>query len=83
MEDTLASTNPQVLDGDEGNQTENYGRGLILWGEPHIKESWEATPYFFRKWSWVIEGCSELVKISNRWRKGRGQHPLETSLRVE
>ncbi|KAF7550020.1 hypothetical protein G7Z17_g5996 [Cylindrodendrum hubeiense] len=37
-------------------------RGFIIWGEPHKKESWEATPSFFRKWAWVMEGCDELVE---------------------
>ena len=50
--------------------------GLILWGEPYLKENWEATPLFLAKWSWVVEGCRELVDISNRWRIRRGEDPL-------
>ncbi|KAM0335680.1 hypothetical protein ACHAQA_000729 [Verticillium albo-atrum] len=40
-------------------------RGLIVWGEPHCMESWEATPGFLAKWGWVVEGCDELLQITN------------------
>ncbi|KAH7024219.1 hypothetical protein EDB80DRAFT_699321 [Ilyonectria destructans] len=50
--------------------------GLVLWGEPYLKESWEATPYFLAKWTWVVEGCHDLVHVSNKWRTTRGDVPL-------
>ncbi|WZH49894.1 uncharacterized protein QYS62_011115 [Fusarium acuminatum] len=50
--------------------------GLILWGEPHLKESWEMTFNFWRKWSHVTGECKELVRCSNSWRLSRGEHPL-------
>ncbi|KAF4950782.1 hypothetical protein FGADI_7978 [Fusarium gaditjirri] len=53
--------------------------GLIIWGEPHDMQSWEATPGFLTKWSWAVEGCEELVEISNRWRTGRGAEPMRLS----
>ncbi|RNJ59703.1 hypothetical protein D7B24_001880 [Verticillium nonalfalfae] len=28
-----------------------FSNGLILWGEPHLMESWEVTPQFYAKWS--------------------------------
>ncbi|KAF5708964.1 hypothetical protein FMUND_10339 [Fusarium mundagurra] len=31
--------------------------GLIIWGEPHDMQNWEATPSFLKKWSWIVEGC--------------------------
>ncbi|KAM0310576.1 hypothetical protein ACHAPQ_012481, partial [Fusarium lateritium] len=34
--------------------------GLIIWGEPHDMQSWEATPGFLAKWSWAVEGCHHL-----------------------
>lgn len=52
------------------------GKGLILWGEPHVKESWEATACFLKKWAWAVEGCRELVDISNKWRTTRGRYCL-------
>ncbi|ENH75643.1 hypothetical protein FOC1_g10001906 [Fusarium oxysporum f. sp. cubense race 1] len=50
--------------------------GLIIWGEPHDMQSWEATPGFLTKWSWAVEGCEELVEVSNRWRIRRGAEPM-------
>ncbi|KAF5702961.1 hypothetical protein FGLOB1_9298 [Fusarium globosum] len=54
--------------------------GLIIWGEPHDMQSWEATPGFLTKWSWAVEGCEELVEISNRWRVRRGAAPMRLSI---
>ncbi|KAM0198498.1 hypothetical protein ACHAPI_004022 [Fusarium lateritium] len=50
--------------------------GLIIWGEPHDMQSWEATPGFLAKWSWAVEGCDHLVESSNRWRMRRGEEPV-------
>ncbi|KAH7124594.1 hypothetical protein EDB81DRAFT_911510 [Dactylonectria macrodidyma] len=52
-------------------------QGLIVWGEPHEKENWEVTPGFLKKWAYVLDGCEELVYISNRWRIVRGEEPLQ------
>lgn len=54
--------------------------GLIIWGEPHDMQSWEATPGFLAKWSWAVEGCEDLVEISNRWRTRRGAEPMGLSM---
>ncbi|GFF59842.1 hypothetical protein IFM51744_10069 [Aspergillus udagawae] len=54
-------------------------KGLIVWGEPHDMQNWEATPGFFAKWSWVAEGCHDLVESSNRWRLMRGEEPIRLS----
>lgn len=51
-------------------------RGLIVWGEPHLMQSWEATPAFIARWSWAVEGCDELIQHSNRWRRIRGEEPM-------
>ncbi|OJJ45163.1 hypothetical protein ASPZODRAFT_134571 [Penicilliopsis zonata CBS 506.65] len=53
--------------------------GLIVWGEPHLAESWEATPGFLRKWAWVMAGCDELIESTNRWRRTRGEEPVQVS----
>ncbi|KAF5565081.1 hypothetical protein FPHYL_4405 [Fusarium phyllophilum] len=72
----------------QGLALENYidtdeltaGRnGLIIWGEPHDMQSWEATAGFLTKWSWAVEGCEEIVEISNRWRTRRGAEPMRLS----
>lgn len=55
-------------------------KGLIIWGEPHEMQNWEATPGFLAKWTWAVEGCEELVEISNHWRAKRGEEPIRLSM---
>ncbi|KAH8686480.1 hypothetical protein BGZ61DRAFT_479583 [Ilyonectria robusta] len=54
-------------------------KGLVLWGEPHNPENWEATPEFLRKWGWTVDGCDELIKSSNHWRMLRGEEMMQFS----
>jgi hypothetical protein len=54
-------------------------KGLITWGEPYVKQSWEATPGFVAKWTWALEGVDELIESSNRWRTLRGEYPIRVS----
>ncbi|KAL6800414.1 hypothetical protein J3E68DRAFT_398235 [Trichoderma sp. SZMC 28012] len=58
-------------------------RGLILWGEPFHKDSWEVTPGFLRKWSWAVDGCGELLESTNRWRRTRGETPLRMAVKLQ
>ncbi|KAH7154246.1 hypothetical protein DER46DRAFT_561271 [Fusarium sp. MPI-SDFR-AT-0072] len=60
----------------EGGYQPKENAGMILWGEPHLSESWEATPSFLAKWSWLIGECKDLVQVSNNWRRSRGDQPL-------
>lgn len=64
-----------IIDADDDEVTSER-KGLIVWGEPHDTHNWEATPGFLTKWAWVMEGCEELVEISNRWRMRRGEEPM-------
>ncbi|KAH6956201.1 hypothetical protein DER45DRAFT_566306 [Fusarium avenaceum] len=79
----LGPEQPQVLlsgsyvDTDEVTTGRN---GLIIWGEPHDMESWEATPGFLAKWSWAVEGCDDLVRNSNRLRISRGEEPIRVGI---
>ena len=50
--------------------------GFILWGEPHVPASWEATPNFLRKWGWTVRGCPELIRATNKWRAERGEREI-------
>ncbi|CAG9948968.1 unnamed protein product [Clonostachys rosea f. rosea IK726] len=54
--------------------------GLIIWGDPHIQDSWEATPGFFKRWGWVLQGCGEIVKSTNYWRSLRSEEPIVPDL---
>lgn len=70
------STAPATKE-DNGDELDTKETGLILWGEPHLAGSWEATPGFLRKWAWAVEGCQELIDSSNYWREVRGERPLK------
>lgn len=69
-----------LLSGSDTDEVTAGRKGLIVWGEPHDMQSWEATPGFLTKWSWAVEGCHELVEISNRWRMKRGEEPVGLSM---
>jgi hypothetical protein len=72
---------PLTLSSGIDNDEVTAGRkGLIVWGEPHEMQSWEATPGFLAKWAWAVEGCEELVEISNYWRMKRGEEPMRLSV---
>ncbi|KAI3583845.1 hypothetical protein IWW34DRAFT_597196, partial [Fusarium oxysporum f. sp. albedinis] len=68
------STNRGNLAGDQ--DTVAAGSGLILWGEPHLIDSWEIIPDFLLKWGWTIMNCQGLVNSTNHWRMSRGETPL-------
>ncbi|KAF7533141.1 hypothetical protein G7Z17_g13553 [Cylindrodendrum hubeiense] len=53
---------------------------LIVWGDPWDARSWEANVVFFRKWGWLLQGCTELVESTNRWRQNRGEAKLNIRL---
>ncbi|KAF3935805.1 hypothetical protein ABW19_dt0204586 [Dactylella cylindrospora] len=50
--------------------------GLVVWGPPERIESWEITPHFAGKWSWLVKGCFELQRATNKWREARGDLPI-------
>jgi hypothetical protein len=53
------------------------GKGIIVWGQPWDLDSWEITPYFLRRWGWMVKGCPEIIQASNKWRALRDERPLE------
>jgi hypothetical protein len=63
---------PMKFDDDITSQR----NGLIVWGEPWDTESWEATPNFLLKWSWLLKNCDDLIASSNSWRAKRYEKPL-------
>lgn len=73
----VSTPSSQLYRQQDDGQSALDGKGLILWGEPHLKENWEATARFLMKWSWAVEGCRELVDISNKWRTTRGEYSLQ------
>ncbi|KAI8635567.1 hypothetical protein F5Y19DRAFT_482751 [Xylariaceae sp. FL1651] len=49
---------------------------LIVWGKSWDPSGWEATLSFWAKWAWLVEGCTEIYKATNRWRERRGENGL-------
>ncbi|RAK87614.1 hypothetical protein BO79DRAFT_218821 [Aspergillus costaricaensis CBS 115574] len=82
------------VDGDDdGEVSGNATNGWIVWGEPHCKESWEVTPGFLRKWGWVVEGCTSLLRkklsminytglIEHLWHNTTGEYITMGSLAI-
>jgi hypothetical protein len=77
---TTAVPEMTLLSGSDTDEVSAGRKGLIVWGEPHEMKSWEATPGFLAKWTWAVEGCDELVEISNHWRMKRGEEPMRLSM---
>jgi hypothetical protein len=73
---SLPSSTQMLLHSEDDDMVTAGRRGLIVWGEPYVKESWEATPGFLKKWAFLLKGCDELIEISNRWRAIRGEDPV-------
>ncbi|KAL7789777.1 hypothetical protein V8C37DRAFT_385707 [Trichoderma ceciliae] len=76
----LLGSRAQIASQEEDDDAPTDRRGLILWGEPYQRDSWEVTTGFLRKWSWAVEGCGELIESTNRWRTARGERPLEIAV---
>lgn len=51
-------------------------RGMLVWGDPWLVESWEVSPGFAAKWGVLLRGCGEMMGHTNRWRESRGEEPL-------
>lgn len=51
--------------------------GIMVWGDPWLPQSWEVSESFVQNWSWVSEGCSEILVHSNYWRDRRGLEGFE------
>ena len=85
MRDNILRTQ-DTLDGDAlcddflggmcNGLSEVQSRGMILWGDPWSKDGWEISDGFARKWSFLLEGCSDLVNSTNRWRDARDEERL-------
>lgn len=51
-------------------------RGVIMWSPPWHVCGWEVSEGFWRKWSWALKGCGDVLEATNRWRIRRGEEPL-------
>lgn len=76
---TLASMDPPAYDRSELKRDILRG-GLIVWrsrgkeeGLPWDRRNWEVQPWFWEKWSWLIEEQGRVEQQSRWWRAMRGQ----------
>lgn len=51
-------------------------RGCMVWGDPWRQDEWESSQGFVTKWGWLLKGCDDVVRSSNKWRASRGEEPL-------
>lgn len=63
-----------IVDGASARSPEDVC--IITWGEPWALSDWEVTEPFMKKWAWLLEGCTELLESTNRWRRKRGLHDI-------
>lgn len=54
----------------------NVNSGLLVWSNPWEPSGWELTEGFMKKWGFLVNGCTDLVQSTNRWRDLRGEEPL-------
>jgi hypothetical protein len=64
------------LGGEVEGHSDLDGRGMILWGKPWSEDGWEVSEGFVKKWGFLLEGCSDLITSTNRWRQVRGEEML-------
>ena len=55
-------------------------RGILVWADPWRPEGMELTPGFVRKWWFLVKGCDEMFRATDRWRQSRGEGPLIAEL---
>ncbi|OKL55354.1 hypothetical protein UA08_09417 [Talaromyces atroroseus] len=64
------------LGGLEEGNNDIERRGMILWGDPWTETGWELSEKFIKKWSFLLQGCGEAIKSTNKWRALRGEKRL-------
>ena len=52
------------------------GLGIAIWGEAWDPLCWEVTEGFVQNWKWILDGCDDLLRSTNKWRAKRGEKPL-------
>jgi hypothetical protein len=57
--------------GNAGGET-----GVIVWRDPWDPSGWEVTETFLRRWGWVLRDCTEVMRVTDSWRRARGEPGL-------
>lgn len=60
---------------EEEDKEEEEAR-IIVWSNPWEPAGWELTQGFSRKYGFLLKGCGDLLRATNRWREVRGDEPL-------
>jgi hypothetical protein len=71
--DTLCE---DFLGGWSEGRNEVERTGMVLWGDPWSSDGWEITEGFLKKWGFLMRGCEDLIRSTNRWREARGERRL-------
>ncbi|KAK1657712.1 hypothetical protein BDP55DRAFT_698840 [Colletotrichum godetiae] len=50
--------------------------GIIAWSDPWHPDGWEVTEKFVEKWSFLLKGCEDVMRATNKWRALRDEEPL-------
>ncbi|KAF2016832.1 hypothetical protein BU24DRAFT_459954 [Aaosphaeria arxii CBS 175.79] len=50
---------------------------LIIWGDCWDENGWEFSSEFFDRWRDLLDGCSDILQVTNAWRAKRGALPLD------
>jgi hypothetical protein len=61
-------------------QEDGKDPGMLVWSDPWDPSGWELTERFVKKWSFLVQGCHDLFRSTNYWRKIRGERPLALTL---
>lgn len=61
-------------------QEDRKDPGMLVWSDPWDPSGWELTERFVKKWGFLVQGCYDLVRSTNYWRKIRGERPLLLTL---
>jgi hypothetical protein len=53
---------------------------IVVWGDASDPKSWELSVSLWKKWGWLMCGCTELFDATNYWREKRNEARL--SMRI-
>lgn len=59
---STSSASPRPNSGSPTLRSLGPTRGMILWGDPWTQLGWEVDETFVRKWSFLLQGCGDLIE---------------------
>lgn len=63
-------------EGEGEGASEKLDARLIVWKDPWEATGWEATQGFVTKYGYLLNGCEDIRRATNRWREMRGDDPI-------